>query len=263
MLAPAGASAAVACGDEIDDDAKLQTDLDCSGFAQPGLTITGNGVDLDLNGHTINGPDDQPGITATEKRNGLTIRDGKITGFNHAVELLFGGKNLELSNLRMNVRASNSMGAYFGEFNHADLSGLRVRNANYGTFVFASADVVTRNSVIRGGNATGQIIGINEGDSGGHSGAIHNVKVRGATYGFYLYGPTPGFTVTDSSANGNSYAGFYLASNDPSPYAYALKNNVAKNNDEFGFFSAFRVPVSINNRASGNGTKDCRRVRCV
>lgn len=255
-------AAALACGDVITDDRKLHADLDCTGHAGPGVTIGADGVKLNLNGHTITGPDDQNGIYAAAKRKRVTIENGAISGYNHAVEMISGGRDLKLSDLKLTVQdpgGFNSMGIDIGYFRHVRMDHLRIRDANYGLFAFENRDLVLRDSRIRAGNATGQTIGANI-DS--NTGLVDHVRVKAATYGFYLSGPTTGFKVTDSVANGGANIGFNIANTD-GPRAYAVKRNTANDNDNYGFYAAKRVRHSGGNHASGNGVEDCHNLKCV
>jgi hypothetical protein len=262
LITTSSASAGITCGSQITQDQKLQADLDCTGYNGPGLSIEADGVRLDLNGHTITGPDDQPGIYAAAKRKDVTIKSGVISGYNHAVEMLEGGRDLKISDLELSVQESNSMGVYIGDFRHVRMNHLRIRNANYGVFSFDNKDVVLRDSRIRAGTATGQTIGVNIGGSVDHTGLLDHVRVKGATYGFFVFGPTTGFKITDSVANGGGTAGFSIGNLD-GPRAYTVRGNTANDNDQYGFFATKRVRRSGGNHASGNGVEDCHKVKCV
>lgn len=254
-------AAALACGDAVTDNRKLHADLDCSSYAGPALTIDANGVTLDLNGHTITGPDDQNGIYAADRRKDVTIKNGTISGFNHAVEMPNGGRDLRLSDLKLLVQESNAMGANLAYFRHLRMNQLRIRNANYGLFVFDSRAVVVRHSRVRAGAATGQTIGLNIDNELNDTGLIDHVRVTGATYGFFIGGPTTDFTITDSTANDGGI-GFNIANVDD-PRAYRIHGNTANDNDNYGFYAAKRVRRSGGNHASGNGVLDCLRVKCT
>jgi parallel beta-helix repeat protein len=78
----------VSCGQTITTDTVLDSDLNCA--PGNGITIGANDVDLDLHGHTIAGDADSfrqgLGIQASNRRN-LTIRNGRVTGFQFTVYL--------------------------------------------------------------------------------------------------------------------------------------------------------------------------------
>ena len=83
-----------ACGDTVKADVKLKADLeDCP---NNGLLIGANGVEIDLNGHTISGDgkDHRPcpngacdlGI-AIEHHKGVTVGGGRVTGFGLGIDV--------------------------------------------------------------------------------------------------------------------------------------------------------------------------------
>jgi hypothetical protein len=83
--APANA-ATVSCGDTISQTTKLTADLDCSGLpvdAFAALTVEGSAVTLDLNGHTLRGPNDPARAVwgVYVRGTGVTVQGGTITGF--------------------------------------------------------------------------------------------------------------------------------------------------------------------------------------
>src|SRR6188472_132805 len=77
---PAGAATAVACGATITVDTRLGNDLhNCHGV---GLVIGADGVDLDLNGHTVDGDGigDVEGIQVEGHRD-TSITNGTVRDF--------------------------------------------------------------------------------------------------------------------------------------------------------------------------------------
>jgi Periplasmic copper-binding protein (NosD) len=81
----------VSCGDTITQDTTLDSDLvNCPG---DGLVIGADNVELDLNGHTIDGPGADPfignfdGVGNREGHDGVTIRNGTIREFDNGVML--------------------------------------------------------------------------------------------------------------------------------------------------------------------------------
>ena len=108
LLGAAPASAGIACGDTINDDATLHADLNCSAGID-GLTIGEAGVKLDLNGHTVSGPagTNTAGVRAFDTDN-VKVIDGKIRGFGNAVhaELL---ENLTLRGLNVKNATGDSL----------------------------------------------------------------------------------------------------------------------------------------------------------
>ena len=68
---------AVACGDLITTDVRLEADLTCAGDA---LIVNEDDISINLNGHTISGNGTGNGITV-RLRSGVTIHGGTIQGF--------------------------------------------------------------------------------------------------------------------------------------------------------------------------------------
>ena len=80
---PALAASTPNCGDTVTTNVTLTADLHCSG---DGLIIGAHGVTIDLNQHEISGTGTGNGVSAVEY-NGLTIRDGTISGFETGIFL--------------------------------------------------------------------------------------------------------------------------------------------------------------------------------
>jgi parallel beta-helix repeat protein len=95
--APAAGAAHVSCGDRLEADTKLDADLvGCSGNA---VVIGASGVTLDLAGHTIEGAHGGIGVVNAPGVSRVTIENGNIGGFFHAVVLIEGGGHV-LRNVR-------------------------------------------------------------------------------------------------------------------------------------------------------------------
>ena len=79
---------AVACGATITHDTVLAGNVGpCAGTA---ITIGADNITLDLNGHSITGPNDQGQTTSgvrSDGHSGVTVRHGSITGFDAGVYL--------------------------------------------------------------------------------------------------------------------------------------------------------------------------------
>jgi hypothetical protein len=254
---PAGASAAVQCGDTLTKDVKLKQDLDCSGFGSNALNIGHNGVDIDLNGHRLIGPASlYHGINGPDGYDRLTIRDGTIEGFYHAIDLV-GGKDVKISHLTIELGGTNDdYGIYVGETRRLRMSRITIHNADYGFYLYGTTGLNLRHSKVSGGEHPDFYSGVYGSDA---QGTIDDVKVKKAEYAFYLYSTGGGYEVTDSSANKGGYVGFYLANADAK--RYVLRRNTANNNETYGFYADKR-PRSKRNRAKGNGVDDCFHVRC-
>jgi parallel beta-helix repeat protein len=68
---------ALACGEHVSADVRLDNDLTCTGIA---LVVSGDDIRIDLNGHTIAGNGATDGITVTASH-GVTIFGGTVKGF--------------------------------------------------------------------------------------------------------------------------------------------------------------------------------------
>jgi parallel beta-helix repeat protein len=64
------------CGDVIVSDLRLESDLTC---AADGLTVSGSGIKINLNGHTINGPGSGIGIRVQSSQD-VSIHGGTVRG---------------------------------------------------------------------------------------------------------------------------------------------------------------------------------------
>jgi hypothetical protein len=255
---PAGASAAVQCGDVLTHDVKLKQDLDCSAYGNNALTIGHNGVEINLNGHSLIGPANvYHGINGPDGYDRVTIRNGTIQGFYHAIDLA-GGKDIEISRLTIELGGTNdSYGVYVGDARGLRTTRITIHNASYGFFVYDTRGWVLRHSTVSGGEDPDFYSGVYATRA---PATIDDVQVKQAEYAFYLFSETSGFTVTDSSANKGGYAGFYLANGDAKSRD-TLRRNVANNNETYGFYATER-PRSKRNRAKGNGVDDCFHVKC-
>lgn len=67
----------LSCGAQVADDVRLDNDLTCAGNA---LLVSGEDIDIDLNGHTLSGNGTGNGITVSASHR-VTISGGSITGF--------------------------------------------------------------------------------------------------------------------------------------------------------------------------------------
>jgi len=106
LLLTSAMKAQISCGTTITSNLTLTSDLDCSGFAGPAITIAADNVTLDLNGHTIITKNNN--IASVVIAGGVsnvtitsTIPGGRITGNGSAAILLESGtiSNVTISNL--------------------------------------------------------------------------------------------------------------------------------------------------------------------
>lgn len=141
------ASATVSCGETITNDVTLAQDLNCPEGV--GFVVEGNGINVDLAGHTITGPG--PGRRSwpvpTFESVGLrilgdnvTVRNGQISGFGTSI-LVRDARGAKV----LSVETSGSYyGLYlFGGGGHAIMNSAVVDNV-YGLTLFQSNDNMIR-----------------------------------------------------------------------------------------------------------------------
>ena len=110
LVLPSGAAHArhLECGDRVTQDLKLDSDLrNCAGV---GLVIAGDGVTLDLGGHTIDGTGRGTGIVngyGGDGRRGFHVRNGTVRGFK--VGLRSGGRGTTLRRLTVTRNATGGV----------------------------------------------------------------------------------------------------------------------------------------------------------
>jgi hypothetical protein len=265
LIAPGGASAALDCGDALDRDVKLKEDLDCSAYNGDALVIDANNVEVNLNGFRLIGPPaDYSGVTS-DGFNDLTVKNGTIKGFDYSIYLYNPAEDIALRDLNLKLQGTNDgYGVYVGNAKNLSVSHVDIDNADYAVYIYSSR----RNTNVSHVRVTGSdpavtyAIYIGTGTTGNYTGTVHDVKANGAYYGFYVYGTTTGFEVTDSVANNAGYAGFYVANGSADPRKYTLSDNTANGAGTYGFFADKNVPGS-GNGASGAGTADCVKVHCT
>jgi parallel beta-helix repeat protein len=80
------------CGDTIVRDFALSAEVFCESFGTPGLRVGANGIDINLNGHTLRGPlmifldSSQPtAIDNSAGHDDVTIRNGTLTSWGKAI----------------------------------------------------------------------------------------------------------------------------------------------------------------------------------
>jgi parallel beta-helix repeat protein len=175
-LAPAADASAsrdgVACGDTITRDTKLGEDLvDCPGN---GIVIGADGVELDLNGHTIDGDNELGcdefytcdfGVDNTAGHHGLSVRGGSIREFATAVAAI-GGDDNRISritashNILGGILVIGAPGARI-ERNSISANGLTTDQA--GLIVFDSSEVrIEKNAVFANGDIGMFLIGLGD-----------------------------------------------------------------------------------------------------
>jgi len=137
-LAPGSARANhVQCGDVITQDTKLDSDVVCAGaFDDPltGVVIAANGVTLNLNGFTIQGPNtgeqvgNQWGIhTNGTPRRSVTIRNGAVDGFSEGLSVGLSDSKIRHLNSEGRLRLSGQGNVIRDSYLEDGDTGLEVR----------------------------------------------------------------------------------------------------------------------------------------
>jgi parallel beta-helix repeat protein len=101
------------CGQVITQNVILTSNLNCAD--SDGLIVGASDIVIDLNGHTISGPDvDSQEKTSSKvgvmipNMNNVVVQDGTIQGFQAGI-LMTGSQNVELSNI---ISKNNQIGAF-------------------------------------------------------------------------------------------------------------------------------------------------------
>ncbi len=263
LLVPAGAQAAnPACGSTVTHDVKLTADMDCSASNTDGIDVGKSGITINLNGHSITGPDNNSydGVD-NEGYDDVTLENGSITGYEYGVffEYTSGSKILHVHAGDTSSNTYSGISFWYSKNGKIDHSTATAgTNGNYPFYLYENTKVNLVNSQVKDANANGY--GVYDYYS---KAKIKNVKSNGGYYGFYIEEPlVQGYTIKDSTANGNSSDGFYIYENYPTAlYQATLTDNRANNNGEYGFYADVTAKGS-RNRATGNGTANCFHVPC-
>ena len=101
------------CGQVITQNVVLTSNLNCAD--SDGLIVGASDIVIDLNGHTISGPDvDNQEKTSSKvgvmipNMNNVVVQDGTLQGFQAGI-LMTGSQNVELSNI---ISKNNQIGAF-------------------------------------------------------------------------------------------------------------------------------------------------------
>jgi parallel beta-helix repeat protein len=294
----------VRCGDVITQDTTLDSDVVCAGAfddALTGVVIGENGVTLNLNGFTIQGPNsgeqvgNQWGIhTNGTPRRSVTIKNGAIDGFSEGLSV--GLSNSKIRNLNsegrlrlsgqgnvirdsyledgdtgLEVRGDDNRvlrNTIFGGDGHGiDVSGARnqlVANTA-GAFQGAGIYVDRFSDVVIKRNDVSDFAGIGDGIAvmHGSGGVIADNVASNHDSATGIYVDAAGLLIRKNEAHRNDLAGIWVRGS-----GNTIKQNVANdNNPESLATYGIRVePGNIDgggNRASGNGAlEQCIGVRC-
>ncbi len=293
----------VQCGDVITQDTKLDSDVVCTGaYDDPltGVVIAANGITLDLNGFTIQGPNggeqvgDQWGIHTNGTYRSVTIKNGAVDGFSE-------GLSIGLSNSK--VHHLNSEGRLFLSGHGNVVRDSYITDGDTGMEVRGDDNRVLRNAIFGGdgdgidvSGARNSIVGntalafqgagiyvnqfsdvvIKHNDVSGSFGIGAGLEVLNGTGGVIadnaandhdsstgIYVDATKLLIRKNETSRNDVAGLWVRGS-----GNTIRQNVANdNNPESSATYGIRVePGNIDgggNRARGNGAPaQCLGVRC-
>lgn len=275
---------ALSCGDTITTSTTLTEDLDCSTGGSDGLYIDGDGITLDLGGHTITGAGGDDGYEGIEVINNdnVTIENGTIKFFQDGV-LFQNVSNSTVQGVAVNSDVNDDATAYdgirstYGSGN--TFSGNKFQQPLHGIYLAkGSGNIVQDNKFnyptegihseyesydrIRRNTTKGLTVSTygSWSDHDYMSRFSRNVMDRGYE-GLYATFPM-GTVFNHNEATGNGSAGIYVENNDPAfGYSAKIRNTTANGNNEYGIYSQFGS-AGKNNVAIGNGYYNCYRVSC-
>jgi parallel beta-helix repeat protein len=148
-----GADAALAqhvhCGQLLYSDTTLDSDLtDCPGN---GVVIRADNITLDLNGHTIDGPDDPSLRLGSAIRNGggfdgVTVKNGTVQEFRNGAYLV-GTIGNTVQNLTV---TATSYGAYLDGTTSSTVQDLAVTDTTYGAYLIGTTSSTVQNLTLDG-----------------------------------------------------------------------------------------------------------------
>lgn len=253
------ASAAVACGDEIDKDVKLKQNLDCSSSSSDGLEIDADDVTVDLNGYKLIGPGNSYyGVDNSDGHEGLTVKGGTLDGWNYGVYSYYGSFE-NLSDLKVNVE-SGGYGLYVYYSVKSTIKDITVKGeASYAVYSYYGGGVKIDDI---------RVLDANENSTYGvylyeNPGTVSDVRANDTYYGVYASGQTDNTVIKNVVANDTGSTGVYISNSTPfSQYDYTVKGSTANDANSYGFYAQYDVKGG-GNRASGAGSDDCYNVPCV
>ena len=134
------AQGALECGDTITKDKTLKEDLACP-LDTNGLSINGDGVTLDMNGHTISAaPQADSSALQVAVSEDVTVVDGKLRGFNVGLNV---ASSADVTLKTMDVRKAQGWGLYVTSADHVRLLDSTVRGpGEIGVLTLGSTDHV-------------------------------------------------------------------------------------------------------------------------
>jgi parallel beta-helix repeat protein len=130
------------CGATITANLVLTGNMACVGTA---MVAGANNIVIDLNGFTVSGNGTGDGILVLRSR--VTIRNGKLTGFDNGIRMLGAGEGTPNENLVSRVTAlSNHEGIDLTDADYTTITDSLLQNNTYGVVLGVQSD---RNRIVR------------------------------------------------------------------------------------------------------------------
>ncbi|MEA2677782.1 MAG: hypothetical protein QOJ81_1923 [Chloroflexota bacterium] len=265
------------CGDSLIANTTLTGPLDCSGYAGNALTLSKDGIELNLNGYTIWGFAGDDGYYAVDTGGSdrVLVRNGTIANAHFGL-YAYASSSSVFRGLTITGEAADAddYGVY-SDYGAGNLfKKLTISDVYIGMYLEYGASHRVVNSVATAdsiafetyeesytnfrGNVAHAPYGFYDDYSGGLT--YNGNRANDGTYGFYLdcddYGRV---TLINNVANGNSSDGFYLyycdENNTTQDLGSWVSGNIANNNDSSGFDSQYSDNSTFQyNTANGNGS---------
>ncbi len=286
MSTDAHASQGVACGGTITTDTTLSKNLNCPG---DGLTISTDGVTLDLNGHKMSGSGTGVGIMVSGSD--VTVESGSVRGFEQGVRIAYPGNHSTLTGLTANrngtgltVFAADDTAVTDSTFSHNTSFGIWARslrltvedsrsshNGGDGFYAFPfSAGLKLIDTAFNDNGGSG----IHFDDSNDLSTVSGNDASRNTGDGIQVYSSTG--TYTGNTTNHNGRNGIWLTEGAGLVFAQheLIADNISNGNDGHGILACTQVssppdpcaPGMVDgggNFAKHNGqSPDCVNILC-
>jgi hypothetical protein len=243
------AAGGLACGDLVTTSVTLTADL--SGCGGDGLTVQGDNITVDLNGHALSGSGQGTGITVTGSRN--TFTDGTVSGFDMGLASTGPGVTLRAlavtGNARdgVSVRGCQLQGA---TVEHTASSG----NGHWGYYFQNCSNLtVSKSHALRNGN-TGLFLDFNAGSN------IHIDEVTASFNG----GAGMAFSARGSVVSSSTFRGNVAAGVTTSGHADgdAYLNNDFSDNGGNGLHMGDSYSIVTGNTANRNALNGIHQTEC-
>jgi hypothetical protein len=251
------------CNHVISHSVTLTHNMVCNLAAEQAAIIIGApDITVNLHGFTIENVSGQPGTTGVDNfteggLNGVTIENGKITGFDDGIGIIHTGSN-KISNIT--VDHNSDEGLFFGNSHRGLLTGVKAtNNGGDGIDLHDNHRVTVMDSKAQNNGANGVV------DT--HSFAtIDHVKTNhnggdGILVDFPRVANGVTYLIENSTDNSNTGNGFEIRDNVLPTYQAKLVRNTAEFNGSWGYL-AQHPARGKNNGAESNGVGDCFNVPC-